>query len=200
MPGWSPSEQLCLHPHPLPLPPCWPSPAMSPVSQPCLQSSSPAWPLCVPGHSAGPRTSPWVPVPPTIADDRTDFTAARMTPVVLTCHSAGVPAPTVSWSKAGTQLGVRGSGYRVLPSGERASRRAQVVHGLESATQLRHPHPHPSLSPAPRWPVVPRGSWAGQCCLMTAAQSSRWPVLSHEGRCPFLGNYGLDLLGIKSSF
>lgn len=59
-----------------------------------------------------------VPVPPTIADDQTHFTVTRMAPVVLTCHSTGSPAPAVSWSKAGTQLGARGSGYRVLPSGE----------------------------------------------------------------------------------
>ncbi|XP_066112042.1 hemicentin-2 isoform X1 [Saccopteryx bilineata] len=58
-----------------------------------------------------------VQVPPTIADDQTDFTATRMAPVVLTCHSTGVPAPVVSWSKAGIPLGVRGSGYRVWPSG-----------------------------------------------------------------------------------
>lgn len=57
-------------------------------------------------------------VPPTIADDQTDFTVTKMAPVVLTCHSTGIPAPLVSWSKAGAPLGVRGSGYRVLPSGK----------------------------------------------------------------------------------
>uniref|UniRef100_H0VN85 Hemicentin 2 n=1 Tax=Cavia porcellus TaxID=10141 RepID=H0VN85_CAVPO len=55
--------------------------------------------------------------PPTIADDQTAFTVTRMAPVVLTCHSTGVPVPTVSWSKAGAQLGARGSGYRVSSSG-----------------------------------------------------------------------------------
>lgn len=60
----------------------------------------------------------WLAAPPTIADDQTDFTVTRMAPVVLTCHATGVPAPAVSWSKAGAQLGVRGSGYRILPSGK----------------------------------------------------------------------------------
>ncbi|EHA98366.1 Hemicentin-1, partial [Heterocephalus glaber] len=55
--------------------------------------------------------------PPTIADDQTDFAVSRMASVVLTCHNTGVPAPAVSWSKAGAQLGARGSGYRISPSG-----------------------------------------------------------------------------------
>ena len=60
----------------------------------------------------------YIVVPPTIADDQTDFTVTKMAPVVLTCHSTGVPAPVVSWSKAGAQLGMRGSGYRVTSSGK----------------------------------------------------------------------------------
>ncbi|XP_045626988.1 hemicentin-2 [Ursus americanus] len=67
-------------------------------------------------------------VPPTIADDQTDFTVTRMAPVVLTCHSTGVPAPVVSWSKAGTQLGMRGNGYRVLPSGALELGQALPIH------------------------------------------------------------------------
>nr|XP_051696750.1 hemicentin-2 isoform X2 [Oryctolagus cuniculus] len=67
-------------------------------------------------------------VPPTIADDQTDFTVTRMAPVVLTCHSTGVPAPEVSWSKAGAQLGARGSGYRVLPSGALDIGQALPIH------------------------------------------------------------------------
>ncbi|XP_046530474.1 hemicentin-2 isoform X1 [Equus quagga] len=67
-------------------------------------------------------------VPPTIADDQTDFTVTKMAPVVLTCHSTGVPAPVVSWSKAGTQLGVRGSGYRVSPAGALEIRQALPIH------------------------------------------------------------------------
>lgn len=65
----------------------------------------------------GPHARSRVSVPPTIADDQTDFTVTQLAPVVLTCHSVGVPAPLVSWRKAGTRLGVRGNGYRVLPSG-----------------------------------------------------------------------------------
>uniref|UniRef100_A0A2K6K1Q6 Hemicentin-2 n=1 Tax=Rhinopithecus bieti TaxID=61621 RepID=A0A2K6K1Q6_RHIBE len=67
-------------------------------------------------------------VPPTIADDQTDFTVTMMAPVVLTCHSTGVPAPTVSWSKAGAQLGARGSGYRVSPSGALEIGQALPIH------------------------------------------------------------------------
>lgn len=69
--------------------------------------------------SVGPHACPCVSVPPTIADDQTDFTVTKMAPVVLTCHSTGVPAPLLSWRKAGTQLGARGNGYRVLPSGRK---------------------------------------------------------------------------------
>ncbi|XP_060245885.1 hemicentin-2 [Meriones unguiculatus] len=66
--------------------------------------------------------------PPTIADDQTDFTVTRMAPVVLTCHSTGSPVPAVSWSKAGAQLGARGSGYRVLPSGALEIEQALPIH------------------------------------------------------------------------
>lgn len=74
--------------------------------------------LCSPEDLGGASAWSCVSVPPTIADDQTDFTVTKMAPVVLTCHSMGVPAPVVSWSKAGTQLGVRGNGYRVSPSGK----------------------------------------------------------------------------------
>ncbi|XP_023961842.2 hemicentin-2 isoform X1 [Chrysemys picta bellii] len=67
-------------------------------------------------------------VPPTIADDHTDFTATRMSPVVLTCYASGVPAPAVSWSKDGAQLGNRGSGYRVSPTGALEISRALPIH------------------------------------------------------------------------
>ncbi|XP_012876738.1 PREDICTED: hemicentin-2 [Dipodomys ordii] len=66
--------------------------------------------------------------PPTIADDQTEFTVTRMAPVVLTCHSTGVPSPAVSWSKAGTPLGARGGGYRVLPSGALQIEHALPIH------------------------------------------------------------------------
>uniref|UniRef100_A0A5F8HEY5 Hemicentin-2 n=1 Tax=Monodelphis domestica TaxID=13616 RepID=A0A5F8HEY5_MONDO len=67
-------------------------------------------------------------VPPTIADDRTDFTVTKMAPVVLTCHTTGVPTPVVSWSKGGAQLGKRGSGYRVSPTGALEIEQALPIH------------------------------------------------------------------------
>ncbi|XP_055255516.1 hemicentin-2 isoform X3 [Moschus berezovskii] len=86
---------------------------------------------CVVSNEVGEaRKLYWVTVhvPPTIADDQTDFTVTMMAPVVLTCHSTGVPAPVVSWSKAGTRLGVRGSGYRVSPSGALEIGQALPIH------------------------------------------------------------------------
>uniref|UniRef100_F6QD70 Hemicentin 2 n=1 Tax=Ornithorhynchus anatinus TaxID=9258 RepID=F6QD70_ORNAN len=65
---------------------------------------------------------------PTIADDRTDFTVTKMAPVVLTCHTTGVPAPAVSWSKGGVQLGKRGSGYSVSPTGALEISQALPIH------------------------------------------------------------------------
>ncbi|XP_029776920.1 hemicentin-2, partial [Suricata suricatta] len=85
-------------------------------------------------------------VPPTIADDQTDFTVTKMAPVVLTCHSTGVPAPVVSWSKAGAQLGQRGSGYRVTPSGALEIGQALPVHAgrytctARNAAGVAHKH------------------------------------------------------------
>lgn len=90
----------------------WPVITQAPLWQPCPMVPWPLPPLPLS------RDLLCVSVPPTIADDQTHFTVTRMAPVVLTCHSTGSPAPVVSWSKAGTQLGARGSGYRVLPSGE----------------------------------------------------------------------------------
>ncbi|GAB1286208.1 Hemicentin-2 [Apodemus speciosus] len=90
-----------------------------------------AWFECVVSNEVGEsrrRYQVTVHVPPTIADDQTHFTVTRMAPVVLTCHSTGSPAPAVSWSKAGAQLGARGSGYRVLPSGALEIEQALPVH------------------------------------------------------------------------
>ncbi|EMP34679.1 Hemicentin-2 [Chelonia mydas] len=85
-------------------------------------------------------------VPPTIADDHTDFTATRMSPAVLTCYASGVPAPAVSWSKDGAQLGNRGSGYRVLPTGALEISRALPIHAgsytctARNAAGVAHKH------------------------------------------------------------
>ncbi|XP_010176901.1 PREDICTED: hemicentin-2, partial [Mesitornis unicolor] len=67
-------------------------------------------------------------VPPTIADDLTDVAVTRLSPAVLTCYASGVPPPTVSWSKEGAQLGSRGGGYRVLPTGALEIRQALPAH------------------------------------------------------------------------
>ncbi|XP_012372192.1 hemicentin-2 [Octodon degus] len=83
---------------------------------------------------------------PTIADDQTAFTVTRMAPVVLTCHSTGVPVPTVSWSKAGAQLGARGSGYRISPSGALEIGQALPIHAghytctARNAAGVAHKH------------------------------------------------------------
>ncbi|XP_030391160.1 hemicentin-2 isoform X4 [Gopherus evgoodei] len=85
-------------------------------------------------------------VPPTIADDHTDFTATRMSPAVLTCYASGVPAPAVSWSKDGAQLGNRGSGYRVSLTGALEISRALPIHAgrytctARNAAGVAHKH------------------------------------------------------------
>ncbi|XP_037653920.1 hemicentin-2 [Choloepus didactylus] len=86
---------------------------------------------CVVSNEVGEaRRLYWVTVyaPPTIADDQTDFTVTKMAPALLTCHSMGEPVPVVSWSKAGTQLGMRGSGYRVSPLGALEIGQALPIH------------------------------------------------------------------------
>lgn len=75
---------------------------------------------------------------PTIADDQTAFTVTQMAPVVLTCHSAGVPTPIVSWSKAGTQLGARGHGYRVSPTGALEIQKALPIHAGRYSCRARN--------------------------------------------------------------
>lgn len=91
--------------------------------------------LCAPRDCGQPHACAWVLVPPTIADDQTDFTVTQMAPVVLTCHSSGVPAPAVSWSKAGLPLGARGSGYRVSPSGKQGDPRGGPAEGRQEPGQ-----------------------------------------------------------------
>lgn len=99
------------------------------------------------------------PVPPTIADDLTDVTVTQLSPVVLTCYASGVPPPMVSWSKEGAQLGSRGGGYRVLPTG----------------TGLGQHCPGGRWVPASSLPAFPcllssQGPWrSGRCCLHTPA-------------------------------
>ncbi|XP_060056373.1 hemicentin-2 isoform X2 [Erinaceus europaeus] len=105
-------------------------------------------------------------VPPTIADDQTDFMATRLAPAVLTCHSSGVPAPVLSWSKAGAQLGARGSGYHVLPSGALEIRQALPIHAgrytctARNSVGVAHKHAVLTVQASPVVKPLPSMVWA----------------------------------------
>ncbi|XP_039085354.1 hemicentin-2 [Hyaena hyaena] len=128
-------------------------------------------------------------VPPTIADDQTDFTVTKMAPVVLTCHSTGVPAPVVSWSKAGAQLGIRGSGYRVTPSGALEIGQALPIHAGRYTCTARNPvgvaHKHvvlavrasPVVNPLPS---VVRALAAEEVLLSCAASGIPRPSITWQ--------------------
>ncbi|XP_070624675.1 hemicentin-1 isoform X2 [Bos indicus] len=58
-----------------------------------------------------------VQVPPSIADEPTDFLVTKHTPTVITCTASGVPFPSIHWMKNGVRLLPRGEGYRILSSG-----------------------------------------------------------------------------------
>ncbi|XP_065504896.1 hemicentin-2 isoform X1 [Caloenas nicobarica] len=100
-------------------------------------------------------------VPPTIADDLTDVAVTQLSPVVLTCYASGVPPPTVSWSKEGAQLGSRGGGYRVLPTGALEIRQVLPAHAGRYTCTARNAagtvqkhlrlavHEPPALKPLP---------------------------------------------------
>ncbi|KAM4861104.1 hemicentin-1 [Thomomys bottae] len=69
-----------------------------------------------------------VQVPPSIADEPTDFLVTKQAPAVITCTASGVPVPSIHWTKNGVKLFPRGDGFRILSSG-----------AIEiSATQLNH--------------------------------------------------------------
>ncbi|XP_069890339.1 hemicentin-1 [Dipodomys merriami] len=69
-----------------------------------------------------------VQVPPSIADEPTDYLVTKRAPAVITCTASGVPFPSIHWTKNGVRLLPRGDGYRILSSGT-----------IEiSATQLNH--------------------------------------------------------------
>ncbi|KAM6047554.1 LOW QUALITY PROTEIN: hemicentin-2 [Theristicus caerulescens] len=105
-------------------------------------------------------------VPPTIADDLTDMVVTRLSPAVLTCYASGVPPPTVSWSKEGAQLGSRGGGYRVLPTGALEIRQVLPAHAgrytctarSTAGTARKHlrlaVHEPPALKPMPGMVMV----------------------------------------------
>nr|XP_035962212.1 hemicentin-1 isoform X2 [Halichoerus grypus] len=58
-----------------------------------------------------------VQVPPSIADEPTDFLVTKRAPTVITCTASGVPFPSIHWTKNGIRLLPRGDGYRILSSG-----------------------------------------------------------------------------------
>jgi len=93
-------------------------------------------------------------VPPTIADDLTDVAVTRLSPAVLTCYTSGVPPPTVSWSKEGAQLGRRGGGYRVLPTGTGRGHAAPAGQWVPTSP----PRCLPSARSLPRGPGDPAGA------------------------------------------
>lgn len=57
-------------------------------------------------------------VPPSIADEPTDFLVTKHAPMVITCTASGVPLPSIHWTKNGIRLLPRGDGYRILSSGK----------------------------------------------------------------------------------
>ncbi|XP_011902754.1 PREDICTED: hemicentin-1 isoform X2 [Cercocebus atys] len=69
-----------------------------------------------------------VQVPPSIADEPTDFLVTKHAPAVITCTASGVPFPSIHWTKNGIRLLPRGDGYRILSSGA-----IEIL-----ATQLNH--------------------------------------------------------------
>lgn len=57
-------------------------------------------------------------VPPSIADEATEITVTRLSPVVIACSATGVPEPTLQWSKDGLKLPSKGQGLTILPAGQ----------------------------------------------------------------------------------
>lgn len=122
------------------------------------------WPCSAPSSTS--------PEPPTIADDLTDVAVTRLSPAVLTCYASGVPPPMVRWSKDGAQLGSRGGGYHVLPTGM-----AQhcAPRGAWSSMPAS-PWPLPSLSSVPSCLLSSQGPWrSGGHCLHTLGTTPALP-------------------------
>ena len=62
----------------------------------------------------------FLPVPPTIEEQQTEFTVVREREVLLPCRVEGVPTPTVTWEKDGVPIAPGDFHYRVLRTGRLA--------------------------------------------------------------------------------
>ncbi|XP_060933914.1 hemicentin-1 [Limanda limanda] len=86
---------------------------------------------CVVSNEAGEHSRSinlTVHVPPSIADEPTELTVIRLSPVVIACTASGVPQPEIHWSKDGMKLNKEGRGYSVLPSGPVEITSAELSH------------------------------------------------------------------------
>ncbi|KAM6400073.1 hemicentin-2 [Rhynochetos jubatus] len=143
-------------------------------------------------------------VPPIIADDLTDVVVTRMSPAVLTCYASGLPPPTVSWSKGGAQLGTRGGGYRVLPTGALEIRQVLPVHAghytcmarSAAGTARKHlrlvVHEPPALKPLPGMVMVMVNTSAVLSC--EASGVPRPDVTWQKDGVSITGGSGLNML------
>ncbi|XP_022603168.1 hemicentin-1 [Seriola dumerili] len=86
---------------------------------------------CVVSNEAGEHSRSinlTVHVPPSIADEPTELTVTRLSPVVIACTASGVPEPSIHWSKDGMKIPKEGQGYSVLPSGPVEITSAELSH------------------------------------------------------------------------
>ncbi|XP_059684707.1 hemicentin-2 [Gavia stellata] len=162
---------------------------------------------CIAANAAGEARKVFlvsVHVPPTIADDLTDMVVTRLSPAVLTCYASGVPPPMVSWSKEGAQLGSRGGGYRVLPTGALEIRRALPAHAgrytctarSAAGTARKHlrlmVHEPPTLKPLPGMVMVMVNTSAVLSCEATGVP--RPEVTWQKDGVSIAGGPGLKVL------
>ncbi|KAK2835266.1 hypothetical protein Q5P01_015750 [Channa striata] len=86
---------------------------------------------CVASNEAGEDSKSinlTVHVPPSIADEPTELTVTRLSPVVVPCTASGIPEPTVHWSKDGIKLPTQGQGYSILSTGSIEITSAELSH------------------------------------------------------------------------
>ncbi|KAI5614770.1 hemicentin-1 isoform X1 [Silurus asotus] len=67
-------------------------------------------------------------VPPSIADEATELSVSRLSPVVISCTASGFPTPVLHWSKDGKQLNIDEEGYQILPYGALEIVAAELSH------------------------------------------------------------------------